>query len=64
MIEIIKNTINLIMIFINTIYNFEIDFYDDIKIKVGTLVLAFIFFAILIYYVLYTLGFLNEKGDD
>ena len=62
MIDVVKNIINLIMIFINNIYNWEIDFYDNVTIKLGTLVISFIFFILLIYYILYTLGFL--KGDD
>lgn len=64
MIEIIKNLINLAVGFINGIYNFEIDFYEDQKIKVGTLFIAILLFALLIYVVLSALGFINDKGDD
>lgn len=67
MIEILKNLINLGVNFINSIYNFEIDFYDNVKIKIGTLFIAILLFALLIYVVFNALGFSNsheKKGDD
>lgn len=64
MIEILKNLIDIVVQFINSIYNFEIDFYDDHKIKVGTFFIAVLLFGLLIYVVLNTLGFLDNKGDD
>lgn len=65
MIEILKSLIDLVAGFVNSIYNFEIDFYDQQKIKVGTLFIGILLFALLIYVVLNTLGFLKEnKGDD
>lgn len=64
MIEILKNLITIAVGFINSIYNFEIDFYDNVKIKIGTLFIAILLFALLIYVVLTALGFFNHKGDD
>lgn len=64
MIEILKSLIDLVAGFVNSIYNFEIDFYDDQKIKIGTLFIAVLLFGLLIYVVLSALGFINDKGDD
>lgn len=64
MIEILKSLINLVVDFINSIYNFEIDFYEDQKIKIGTLFIAILTFALLIYVALTALGFFSHKGDD
>lgn len=64
MIEILKSLIDLVAGFVNSIYNFEIDFYDDRKIKIGTLFIAVLLFGLLIYVVLNALGFINDKGDD
>lgn len=64
MIEILKSLINIAVGFINSIYNFEIDFYEGQRIKIGTLFIAILLFALLIYVVFNALGFLNSKGDD
>lgn len=64
MIEVLKNSINIVASFINSIYNFEIDFYEGQRIKIGTLFIAVLLFALLIYVVLTALGFFSHKGDD
>lgn len=72
MIEIIKNVINLIIDFINRLYNIEIDLHDTSlatnvgieKVKLGTIVLAFIFFVFTIYCIFKMLGIGEYKESD
>ena len=72
MIEIIKNVIDLMVGFINRLYNIEIDLHDTSlapnlgieKIKLGTIVLAFIFFAFTIYCIFKMLGIGEYKNNE
>ena len=60
MIDIIKNLLDLTTGFINRIYNIEIDLTPTMNVKLGTLTLAFIFFVLVIYFILKTIGILKE----
>ena len=65
MIEIIKNVFDLMTGFINRLYNIPIDLSDTMTVKLGTLVLSFIFFVITIYVILKAIGIKkpNEGGE-
>lgn len=67
MIEIIKNIFNLMTSFINRLYNIELDLTDTMTVKLGTLILAFIFFVLTILVILKSIGIKkptdNEGGE-
>lgn len=62
MVDIIKNIIQLIIQFINGIYNIEIDLTPTLNVKLGFLIISFISFVIVIKIVLEAIGI--KKGDD
>ena len=63
MIEIIKNVIDIIMIFIYKLYNLPIDFTTGNYVKLGTVVIAFVSIVFIIYLILKSLGFIGKDDD-
>lgn len=63
MIEIIKNIIDLVSIFINGLFNLEIEFFENKHAPLGYIVIAFVVIIVAIYLIFDALG-LKSKGDD
>lgn len=63
MIEIIKSIIDLISIFINGLFNLEIELFNSKHAPLGYIVIAFIVIIVAIYLIFDALG-LKGKGDD
>lgn len=62
MIEIIKEIIKLITIFINGIFYLEIDLTETVDVYLGVLVIAFLFIMFSIYFIFKSLGLIG--GGD
>lgn len=62
MIDIIKNTIDILSIFIIKIYNLNVEFETGKNVKLGTIVIAFVTIVIIIYLIFKSIGI--NKGDD
>lgn len=63
MLEIIKGIVDILKIGIDKLFVIEIDLYDNIKVSLGVLIVAFIFIVFMIYIILNAIGFLNERND-
>ena len=59
MIEIIKQTFDLMMIFFEGFFNIEIEFTNEINLKLGVIVISFLFLVLTIYLIFRAIG-----GDD
>ena len=59
MIDIIKQIINLISTFINSIFYWEIELTDTIDVYLGVLVIAFLFIVLSIYFIFKSLGIIG-----
>lgn len=62
MIEVLKNIIDLMILFITKAFEFKIDINNQ-EVSVFTLAIAFTAIVIIIYLVMRGLGFIS-KGDD
>lgn len=62
--NIVKNIIDLMFIFFNAMFNIEFDLTDNIKVKLGVLVLSFVTVVYLIYRVFLALKLIGGDGDD
>lgn len=63
--EIIENFLSMVAGFINKIFLFEVNFHDqNTYVPIGKIVLAFLFVALTIYFILDALGIINNGGDD
>lgn len=60
MIETIKSIIDIIMIFINSLFNLQIDFFNDQKVAIGVIVIAFVVFILVIYLVASAIGLIKN----
>lgn len=63
MIEVIYQVIDLVIQFINNIFNFKIDFIDGEYVPIGIVVVAFVFFVLVIYLILKAIG-ISGKDDE
>lgn len=63
MIEVIYQIIDLIIQFINSIFNFKIDFIDGESVPIGIIIVAFVFFVLVIYLILKAIG-ISGKDDE
>ena len=63
MLEIARNYIMLIMQFINGVYNWKIEWTPGYEIKIGTLVVGFTSFMLIIYYFLNAFGFIRKDDE-
>lgn len=63
MLEIIKGIVDILKIGIDKLFVIEIDLYDNVKVSLGVLIVAFIFIVFMIYIILNAIGFLNERND-
>lgn len=63
MIDIIKNFIDIIMRFINTLFFLKVELINGKEIALGYVVVAFIFIVVALYLILNAAGVI-KKGDD
>lgn len=63
MYDIIKNILDLCANFINEIFLFQVEFNGE-SVAVGKIVLAFLFVALTIYYIMDALGILDNELDN
>lgn len=63
MIEIVKNIIDLCNIYINKIFNINIDLAPGFNVSLGMLIISFLAMILTIYFVLRGFGVIS-KGDD
>ena len=63
MIEIVKNIIDLCNIYINKIFNINIDLAPGFNVPFGMLIISFLVMVLTIYFVLRGFGVIS-KGDD
>ena len=61
MIDVIKSIIDMIVQFLNGIFNYQIEFADNVSVSVGIIVCAFVLFVVSIYIILKTMKVI---GDD
>lgn len=64
MIETIKAILDLLLQFINAIFNFEVDFVNGQTVKLGYIVVSFIFIITALYLILRAIGIKFNKGSD
>ena len=65
MIDILKSIIDLIFQFFNEIFFFEIDLTDDVKVPIGIILVAIVFFFGSVFIVLKAIGIMNSgRGDE
>lgn len=62
MIDIIKSFIDLIKIYINSLFYLKIDLTPKFEVYLGVLVIAFLFIVFSIYFIFKALGIFG--GDD
>lgn len=61
MLEIIKGIVDILKIGIDKLFVIEIDLYDNVKVSLGVLIVAFIFIISMIYIIINALGFYEGK---
>lgn len=62
MIEVIYSIIDLINNFINKLFNFKIDFANGEEVSIGIVVVAFIFFVLVVYLLINAI--FGKKDDN
>lgn len=63
MIEIIYKLIDIMKIFIDKLFNFQIEFTKGNYVPIGIVVIAFIFLVFAIYIIFKALGLTKESDD-
>lgn len=63
MLEIIKGIVDILKIGIDKLFVIEIDLYDNVKVSLGVLIVAFVFIISMIYIIINALGFYDERND-
>ena len=61
MLEIIKGIVDILKIGIDKLFVIEIDLYDNVKVSLGVLIVAFIFIISMIYIIINALGFYEGR---
>ncbi len=62
MIEVIKNIINLIKVFVNSLFYLKIELLKGVDVYLGVLVIAFLFIVFAIYFIFKALNIIG--GDE
>ena len=61
MIEIIKNLLDMTVIFIDWLFNLQVEFIGTSKVSLGVIVISFLFLVISLYLILKALGFYDKE---
>lgn len=61
MIEIIENIIDIVVQFINGIFDFKVEFWEGTQVSVGLIVCAFVLLVVSIYIILKTLKVIGDE---
>lgn len=64
MVEVMENFIDMCTSFINNIFLFQIEIENGGYIPVGKIVVAFVFTAFAIYFILDAMGILDRGGEE
>ncbi len=63
MIEIIRKIIDLMIIFLNSIFSLKVEFQRGQEVEIGVLVVAFVFIVIVLYLILKAVG-IGKESDN
>lgn len=61
MVDIIKGILDLSANFINSLFNFEVEFIGTTKVPLGVVIISFVFLVLVLYFILKALGFYDSE---